>query len=365
MARDGHVARVVIPAGPGSAENFYRDVGIAVDRLPIRKPVSHRNPGGFGLYLLHLPLAVTRIIAYLRRQRPDLIHVNGAFDLAPGLAGWLAGLPLVWHLNDTAPPRGVARILGKIVALMATRVVVAAAAVAAHYGIDPRRAEVVFAPVETDRYAARDPEDRPKTPAVIGFLGNWNPLKGPDRFIEVIRRLLEHGYAVRGCMMGGLLEKQARYWQPLLDRIEKTDLDGAIDRLGFVADPAEIMREVDVMLLTSRSEACPMCVLEAMSVGVPQVCFRVGGVPELLGTDAEADEAAGKPGTGPAGLTVSEGDVEAMVTAVERLLSERDQYRRLAQAGQARARALFSLDVCVARHHAVYDAAIRERRRSA
>lgn len=106
-----------------------------------------------------------------------------------------------------------------------------------------------------------------------------------------------------------------------------------------------------------------MSVLEAMSVGVPQVCFRVGGVPELLGTQGRASE---RPDMDrPAGVVVPEGDVDAMVEAVERLLSETERYRELARAGQARARALFSLEACVARHHAVYNAAIGARGRLA
>lgn len=108
-----------------------------------------------------------------------------------------------------------------------------------------------------------------------------------------------------------------------------------------------------------------MSVLEAMSVGVPQVCFRVGGVPELLGTEAPDRDGTDGPDPDPAGSTVPEGDLEAMVAAIEQLLAETDRYQRQSRAGQARARALFSLEACVARHHAVYIAAIEARGRSA
>lgn len=365
MAQQGHVVRIVIPAGPGSAEAFYRDAGITVDRLDIRKPVSPSDRRAFAFYFLALPLGIARAVTYLHRERPDVVHVNGAFDLVPGIAAWLVRLPLVWHLIDTAPPRPVGRILGRIVSLLATRIVIVAPTVGEYYGINSKRAEMVFEPVDTARFPPRDPTGHPKSPAVIGMLANWNPLKGQDRFIEVIRQLRDRGVPVRGRIMGALNDRQASYWRPLLARIKQAGLDSVIEHLGFVEDPAAALADIDAMLLTSRSEACPISVLEAMSIGVPQVCFRVGGVDEILGTDGCADDPRDDSGMPVAGLTVPEGDVEAMVAAVERLLSEPGLYVSQARAGQARARALFSLETCVARHNDVYSRAIGEIGRSA
>lgn len=363
MAEEGHAVRIVIPAGPGSAEAFYRQGGIHVDRLAIRKPVSPRNRRAFAFYCLALPLGVARTVAYLRRERPDVVHVNGAFDLVPGIAARMAGLPVVWHLIDTAPSRPVARILGRIVSLLATRIIYVATAVGDYYGVDGERAEMIFEPVHTERFAPRDPAGRPKTPTVIGLLANWNPLKGQDRFIEVIRQLTDRGHSVRGRIMGAFNHRQAGYWRPLLARINADGLDAVIERPGFVDDPAAALADVDIMLLTSRSEACPISVLEAMSIGVPQVCFRVGGVDEMLGTDGVGAGPQPACAAGPAGSTVPEGDVTGMVAAVEELLSDRTRYRQQAEAGQARARALFSLETCVARHQAVYEAAVRAKGR--
>ena len=173
--------------------------------------------------------------------------------------------------------------------------------------------------------------------------------------------LADRGHAVRGRIMGGLNDRSLDYWGPLLAWIEEAGLDPVIERTGFVDDPAAALAAIDVMLLTSRSEASPMCVLEAMSIGVPQVCFRVGGVDEMLGTEGRADGLADASGSGPAGMTVPEGDIAAMVTAVEQLLADPDLYHRQARAGQGRARALFSLETCVARHHTVYKAAVGTR----
>ncbi len=157
MVDEGHEVTIAIPAGPGSAADFYRQTGIAVDRLAIRKPVSPRKIRAFVLYLLALPFGVAKMMSYLRRARPDVVHVNGAYDLVPGLAASLSRLPIVWHLIDTAPPRFLARTLGGIVSALATRIILASTAVGQHYGVSEDRAELIFEPVDTDHFAARDP----------------------------------------------------------------------------------------------------------------------------------------------------------------------------------------------------------------
>lgn len=349
MVKDGHLVHVVIPEGPGTAQDFYDKTGIAVDRLAIRKPVSPRNRINFALYFLWLPLGVARTILYLRRERPDIVHVNGSFDLVPAIAAKFVGLPLVWHLIDTAPSRPFARLLGRIVSLLATRVIFVATAVAEHYRITTDRAELIFEPVDSQHFAARDPTDRPKSPAVIGLLANWNPLKGQDRFIEVIRLLASSGRRVRGRIMGAMNERQSDYWRPLLAHMERAGLDAYIERVGFVDNVAEALNDIDILLLTSRSEACPISVLEGMSVGVPQVCFQVGGVDELLGAAHR-----GTRDLTPAGISVPEGDLNAMVNEVENLLEKPEKYSLMARAAQSRARNHFSIDQCVLRHYALY-----------
>jgi glycosyltransferase involved in cell wall biosynthesis len=52
--------------------------------------------------------------------------------------------------------------------------------------------------------------------------------------------------------------------------------------LGNVQNIPELLSKMDVLLLSSLSEACPMVILEAMAAGLPIIATRVGGVPELI-----------------------------------------------------------------------------------
>ena len=55
--------------------------------------------------------------------------------------------------------------------------------------------------------------------------------------------------------------------------------------LGFIPNPMKILSCSKVMLLASDYEGTPMCVLEAMALGVPVVSTPTDGVKDLIDND--------------------------------------------------------------------------------
>jgi glycosyltransferase involved in cell wall biosynthesis len=109
--------------------------------------------------------------------------------------------------------------------------------------------------------------------------------------------------------------------------------------LGTVEDVGSLYRQLDLVVLPSRSEGLPNVLLEALSADVPVVATAVGAVPEVL-----ADEAAGR--------IVPPGDAAALGEAIRQ-----EQARcRSPTAKRARAAAAerFSLERRVARHLRLY-----------
>ena len=87
-----------------------------------------------------------------------------------------------------------------------------------------------------------------------------------------------------------------------------------------------------------------MVFLEAACAGLPVVSYRHGGVPEAV-----AD--------GESGLLVPEGDVVALSTALEDLLSNPDKAALLGRAGRHRVTSRFDIRTCTADLENIYDRA--------
>jgi glycosyltransferase involved in cell wall biosynthesis len=101
-----------------------------------------------------------------------------------------------------------------------------------------------------------------------------------------------------------------------------------IELLGARSDVPELLCSSDVFVLSSRSEAFPISILEAMAAGLAVVATDVGGVAEAVVH-------------GETGLLVPPGDPHALAEALDLLLRDPDLRRRLGSSGRARAQRLF------------------------
>jgi glycosyltransferase involved in cell wall biosynthesis len=130
----------------------------------------------------------------------------------------------------------------------------------------------------------------------------------------------------------------------------RTQLESQVQRLGLadrvifagmVADPAPIYRDLDLFVLPSLAEGTSISILEALASGTPVVATAVGGTPALLANGACGD-------------LVPPCDVEAMATALRRVLSDAQYRARLAAAARARALAEYDEAAMVRAYEGLY-----------
>lgn len=117
-------------------------------------------------------------------------------------------------------------------------------------------------------------------------------------------------------------------------RAERDELAarGAIFLAGHRSDAAELIGGADVCVAPSLwAEAFGLFALEPQARGVPVIASRVGGIPEVV-VDGET------------GLLVEPGDEAALEDAMKRLLENREEARRLGEAGRKRVALDFSRD---------------------
>jgi len=128
---------------------------------------------------------------------------------------------------------------------------------------------------------------------------------------------------------------------------------GVADRLRFAGvtrDVPACLRAADVFVLSSRREGLPVALLEAMACGLPCVASRLPG-----STDAIIED-------GVNGLLTPPGDVEAIANAIERLLRDAAERRRLGAAARATIVQRYSSGSVADRWLDAYQSVMRRRR---
>jgi len=337
-----------MPEGSGEAAALAVEAGLRVRRADFRRIPRPSNPCAVLRWIASLPRDVKRLGEVFRTERAEVVHVNGAFFFAPAIAAKTSGLPLVWHLNDTIVSRKMAWVLGQTVRLLADRIVVAAEAVARHYGVSRAPHDVVYAPVDVERFDWRLRRGRRgrNSRVRVGCVANWYPVKGIEYFLRACALLRDvlGGERLEIVLVGSKLETQPKYCRKVEALIDELDLRSRTTYLGLVRDVSEIVAGLDILVLSSTSEACPMVVLEAMASGVPVVATDVGGVRELVVPDSD----------GQTGLVVAPRDPGAIARAMLKIAESSELAERLALNGCRRARERFSIDMCTERHLSVY-----------
>lgn len=239
------------------------------------------------LYPFELILNTTRLCWMFRRYRSRqriVFDAHGAANLAPIFAARIMNIPLVWHFHETVSEFRLLVRLGKIVAkgVPHCTVVVARQAFSAFNLPD---ATLISGAVDLNFWASA--KIRPRPPLGPGRLrilsvGNLNPLKGADLLLAALGGVT---HPLELVIVGAELRTHLGYAKGLQELTNR--LEGPTRRIRFVGwqSPEEIrtlMLSSDVFVLPSRSEACPLALLEAMAAGCVCIATDVGDVREIL-----------------------------------------------------------------------------------
>ncbi|HEY2021538.1 glycosyltransferase [Paraburkholderia sp.] len=121
------------------------------------------------------------------------------------------------------------------------------------------------------------------------------------------------------CKADLVLIGEGRDRQQLEQLADELEIGTSVHFLGFCADPSPFIRQAELLVLSSRYEGFGMVLGESMALGTPVLSSDCPTGPRDLLDD------------GKAGLLVPVGDVDAMASAIERLLTDTELRRCLVQ----------------------------------
>lgn len=114
-------------------------------------------------------------------------------------------------------------------------------------------------------------------PIVIGVAGRLEPIKGFAMAIHALARLAARGLDARLLVAGVGPEGNA-----LKALSANLSIEHRVTFLGFVEDMSTFYGGIDLFLCPSIREPFGLVCAEAMAFGVPVVCARVDGLPEVV-----------------------------------------------------------------------------------
>ena len=295
------------------------------------------------------------VIAVLKRERPDILHINSSKAGGIGaLAGRIMGVKNIIFTAHGWPHQEDRLFAAKLFILLAswTTVLLSHRTIVVSsndkkvapaflkensiteihnglgaYAILPKEA----ARAELINHTGRNmPQDVPWIGAVAEMTKNNN-----------LTLLLKSFEDVRGAVLVVVGDGEER------ERLEKVALSlnsrGRIYFAGFVPDARRLMRAFDVYALSSLKEGLPYALLEASSAGLPIAATAVGGVPDIIED-------------GVTGVLVPNKNRKKLTEAISKLVADeelRDTYGRNAR---IRAAKNFSVETMLEKTLALYRA---------
>jgi len=296
----------------------------------------------------------------LRTLRPDVIHTslypaNWRGALAASLAGRPVRIGSVRNMGDWMGQ--VRRRIERAALRGADAVVVNAGAVGGflhdQVGVPREKIRMIPNGVDLDLFRPRregEPDLRRELGGgsdagmmLVGAVMSLTIKKNPLLLVEAAARLSREHPRARFVIAG---EGPLR---PALEAAAAASgLAGRFHFAGLRRDVPDVLRSIDLLVLTSDREGMPNVVLEAMATGVPTVATDVGGTGEII-----QDRVTGR--------LVPPRDAEALALALGELLSEPKAVALMGTAARRRAEESFGLDGMVAATECLYSELIEAR----
>lgn len=332
MTEQGWLVVVAVPAdGPLVAR--FRDRGAEVEfvRFPVLRR-ANSSARGFAVMLAEAMLCLPRLVALIRRLGPAAVYVNTVTLPWWLLASRLAGRPTICHLHEAETGDNTLVLKGLLSPLRLAQAVIV---------ISQSTLDAMVAVIPSLRTRARliyngvpEPADEPGPAVRDGavrsvVVGRLSPRKAPHLALDAVGELRSRGYDITLDIVGTAFDGYEWYVESLHERAAQPDLAGAVSFVGYASPIWPVLAASDLAIAPSLREPFGNAVVEAQLARRPVVATAALGHTESI-----AD--------GQSGLLVSAEDVNAMASAIARLIDDPALADRLADQGRESAQARFS-----------------------
>ena len=212
-------------------------------------------------------------------------------------------------------------------------------------GAPPERLKVIPNGIDADRFAHIERLCDPERP-LVALIGRVVPIKDIKTCIRAAAIVLAEMPEVRFAILGPL-DEDPDYAADCLRMVTELGLNDRFEFAGRV-NIADWVARIDLLVLTSLSEAQPLVILEGAACGIPVVASDVGSCREIVeGRRPGRDQ--------PGGIITALVDPDDTAHAILRLLRNRPLRNAMGEALRQRVIRDYNRETIIAAYRTIYD----------
>lgn len=204
-------------------------------------------------------------------------------------------------------------------------------------GADPDKIRIIPNGISLDNFLGLKPADHDymgQTEFAVGFVGRVVPIKDVKTFLRAIKIVAIKVENLKVYIMGPT-EEDEEYYEECVNLVKLLHLENVIEFTGKVR-VTDYLPKLDVIVLTSISEAQPLVIMEANCAGIPAIASDVGSCRELLEGRTVADQALG-----PSGIVTKVADPVSTGEAILKILTSPILRQKMSRAGIERVKTFY------------------------
>lgn len=204
-------------------------------------------------------------------------------------------------------------------------------------GADPEKIRIIPNGISLDNFLGLKAEDHDymgQTEFAVGFVGRVVPIKDVKTFLRAIKIVAIKVENLKVYIMGPT-EEDEEYYEECVNLVKLLHLEEVIEFTGKVK-VTDYLPNLDVIVLTSISEAQPLVIMEANCAGIPAVASDVGSCRELLEGRTVSDQALG-----PSGIVTKVADPVSTGEAILKILTSPILRQKMSKAGIERVKTFY------------------------
>ncbi len=231
-----------------------------------------------------------KLIKLLKEIKPNIVHT---FLFSANTYGRLASIitrvPIVIASERSLPDVGKDKstfnmYVDKVLAFFSHAIICnslkASEVLIKKYSFNPKRIITIYNGISCDAFTVLSTSQNQKIARkVIGTVGSLYPIKNHKLFLDVAKIVIESyvDKSIKFLIIGkGPLRKD------LFEYAQKLRIADSVVFAGERKDIPELLKNIDVFVMTSLHEGMSNAIMEAMIAGLPVVTTDVGGNSELV-----------------------------------------------------------------------------------